>query len=1006
MLSLRNIVKTYTAGSTTVDALRGLSLDFRESEFVAVLGPSGCGKTTLLNIIGGLDKYDRGDLVINNISTKEYRDDDWDAYRNRSIGFVFQSYNLIPHQTVLSNVELALTLSGVSKAERRRRAEAALTSVGLADQIRKKPNQMSGGQMQRVAVARALVNNPDILLADEPTGALDSETSVQLMELLKKISEKRLVIMVTHNPELAEKYATRIVRMLDGGIISDSNPPVAAAQPVNSAEKNKKPAASGKPRKKPPLSFFTALSLSLNNLMTKKARTFLTSFAGSIGIIGIALITALSTGVQAYIDRVQEDTLSSYPIVIESESVDMSALIGGLMGIRDEASAGKSDEELGDKVYSNAIMYELINTLNSSEVTKNNLAAFKKYLDTPDANGVRPLDGAATAIKYQYNTDLSIYVSDTEGNIVKSDAETLLGDIIKTVYGMDPSSIGGAMDMSYYSDMQGFRIWEEMLSPADGDADGYLVSPLVRTQYEVINGDWPKSYNEVVLVVDQNNTVSDLVLYALGLISADELSDSFRAAAKGEKVEIDTKSWSLDDITGLTLKMIPVSSRYVYNDASGKYTDLTSTETGLSYLYGTGEPIKICGIVRASEDAVSGMLSGSIGYTSALTNHVINVTADSEIVKKQLANTGTDVITGLPFKNTLGSGLTEAEKAAAVREYLAASSDAVKAGIYTEIMSEPSDEYISSAVEMAVSGMTRESIEAALTAAFAEQMQSADINAVKQYIASMDDATLYGYIRQMLAEKFTSEYSASVRDQLSSLSTVQLAAMYDAAAFTDAQYASLYDTVIASGVSDTTYEDNLDLLGYVDIDSPDSISVYAATFADKELISDIINSYNQSVSDADKITYVDYVALLMSSITTIINAISYILMAFVSVSLVVSSIMIGIITYISVLERTKEIGILRSIGASKHDITRVFNAETLIVGFSAGVIGIGVTVLLCFPINLIIRHITGIESLGASLPAIAAVILVAISMILTLVAGLIPSLIAAKKDPVVALRTE
>ncbi len=1008
MLKLKNIVKTYTAGDTTVNALRGISLDFRKSEFVAVLGPSGCGKTTLLNIIGGLDQYNSGDLIINDVSTKKYRDADWDTYRNKSIGFVFQSYNLIPHQSVLANVELAMTLSGVSKAERRRRAAEALASVGLSDQLKKKPNQMSGGQMQRVAVARALVNNPDILLADEPTGALDSETSLQLMETLKEISKSRLIIMVTHNPDLAEKYATRTVRMLDGNIISDSNPLTPEEKAEKEAPRTAEATAKEKKSKtkKPSMSFFTALSLSLNNLMTKKARTFLTSFAGSIGIIGIALITALSSGVQSYINRVQEDTLSSYPIEIEAESVDMGTLIGSLMGVGESSKTEKTDEELGENVYSSAVMYELLNTLTTVETTKNNLSAFREYLNTPDESGKRPLDELATAIKEDYNVDLSIYASDKGGKIIKSDTNTLMTSLMESFYGMSSSSPGGNMASSFYSRMQGFNIWEEMLAPSEDDQSGYLVNSLVRSQYEVINGEWPREYNEVVLIVDRNNTVSDLVLFALGLISADEMSESFKAAAAGEHIKTDAKSWSFDDIRGLELKMVPISERYAYNSASDSYTDLTETDAGLSYLFGTGEKIKITGIVRASEDAVSGMLSGSIGYTSALTEYVIDKTGSADIVKKQLDNLDTDIITGLPFKDSLESDLTESAMAAAVREKLAEAPEERRAEIYVQIMSQPTEEYINSAVSAAMAGMTRESVEEALFSAFTEQMQSADPDAVRQYIASMDDQTLFGYVAGMLTEKITAEYSAGVKEQLLPLGDAALSAMYDAADFTDAQYASLYEEVFSSEISDSTYEDNMKLLGYVDKNSPDRISIYAATFADKEKIAEIISTYNGTVSDEDQITYVDYVALLMSSVTTIINAISYILMAFVSVSLIVSSIMIGIITYISVLERTKEIGILRAIGASKRDISQVFNAETLIVGFSAGVIGIGVTLLLCIPINIIIRHITKIQILGAALPPAAAVLLVAISMVLTLVAGLIPSLIAAKKDPVVALRSE
>lgn len=997
MLQLKNIVKTYTAGDTKVPALRGIDLTFREHELVAVLGPSGCGKTTLLNIIGGLDNYDSGDLVINGVSTGQYRDSDWDSYRNHSIGFVFQTYNLIPHQTVLSNVELALTLSGVPKAERRRRAIEALTSVGLADQIKKKPNQMSGGQMQRVAIARALVNDPDILLADEPTGALDSETSVQLMEILKRISEKKLIIMVTHNPDLAERYATRTVRILDGKIVDDTDPPAESELP------EKKQLARVK---KPSMSFFTALSLSLNNLMTKKGRTFLTSFAGSIGIIGIALILSLSNGVQKYIDRVQEDTLSSYPITIQAESIDMGSLISSFTGVRESASEKKSDEELGENVYSSAVIYELLNALNSTEVTENNLTDFKKYLETPDENGVRPLDKLATSIKYDYNVDLNVYTKSGDGKITKSDVGVLMAEMSASVYGMDASSPMLNSTMSSYSNMSGFRVWEEMLASASDNSDGYLISPLLREQYDVIHGDWPREYNEVVLIVDQNNSVSDLVLYALGLISSEEIAQTIKDSMSGKEVDAEQKRWSFEEICATPLKYVLSSDTYSYNAQTESYSDLTSTDAGLSYLYDRAGELKIVGIVRASDEAVSAMMSGSIGYTSALTDRIITSTADADIVKKQLADTDTDIISGLPFKNGDLAEPTESEKAQAVREYLAGAENSKKAAVYTDLMSVPTEEYLSAMVEASLTGMTREVVEQMMISAYAEKMQTTDTDAVREYIAAMDDETLFGYVREMTREKIAAEYGEATRAQLGAMTTDQLAVMYDTSTFTDAQYAALYSEYVPSDVSDSTYDKNLDRLGYVDINSPDVLSIYAATFADKEKIAAVIDDYNKNAAETDRITYVDYVALLMSSITTIINAISYILMAFVSISLLVSSIMIGIITYISVLERTKEIGILRSIGASKKDVKRVFNAETLIVGFTAGLIGILVTLLLCIPINIIIRALTDIQSLGAQLPPVAAVILVAISMILTLVAGLIPSMLAAKKDPVIALRTE
>ncbi len=997
MLQLKKIVKTYTAGDTRVSALRGIDLSFRKSELVAVLGPSGCGKTTLLNVIGGLDNYDSGDLTIGGVSTKEYTDSDWDAYRNHSIGFIFQSYNLIPHQSVLSNVELALTLSGVPRAERRRRAAAALESVGLGDQLHKKPNQMSGGQMQRVAVARALVNDPEILLADEPTGALDSETSVQLMDILKEISKTRLVIMVTHNPELAEKYATRTVRMLDGNIVDDTSP--LSPEEIKEAKKDSR-------TKKPSMSFLTALSLSLNNLMTKKGRTFLTSFAGSIGIIGIALILALSNGVQNYIDRVQEDTLSSYPITIQAESVDMGSLIASFAGVSEESEKQKSDEELGDNIYSNSVIYELMNTLNSTETQKNNLTDFKKFLETPDGEGNLPLDGIATTVKYDYDLHLGIYTKDKDGKIINSDAAVLLAAMSEAVYGS--SAPAGAAASSPYASMSmgGFDVWEEMLDSDAETMNGYLISPLLREQYDVIYGDWPREYNEVVLVVDKNNSVSDLVLYTLGLISSEEISETFRQSMTGGQVDTTVHSWSFEDICATPLRLITSSDTYRYNDITDTYSDLTASEAGISYMYDHAEPIKICGIIRASDGAVSSMISGSIGYTTALSEHIIAKVGNSDIVKAQLSSPDKDVICGLPFKVEGADDMSEAQMAEAVRDYLAKAPAGERAAVYTEFMSVPTEEYLNTMLDSAMAGMTREMIVEQMVAAYAEQMQMSDIEAVRNYINEMSDQELFALARKSLAERFSAEYAASIRAKLGAMTTDALAVLYDSTVFTDAEYASLHSRYLPAVYSDSTYEKNLDKLGYIDPESPKTLSIFASTFADKELIAEVIDKYNAGVEEIDKINYVDYVALLMSSITTIINAISYVLMAFVSISLLVSSIMIGIITYISVLESTKEIGILRSIGASKRDIKRVFNAETLIVGFASGAIGILVTVLLCIPVNLIIRALTDIPSLGAALPPVAAAILVAISMGLTLIAGLIPSMLAAKKDPVKALRTE
>ena len=981
MLTLQNIVKDYTVGDTTVHALKGISLNFRQSEFVAILGHSGCGKTTLLNIIGGLDQYSSGDLIINGRSTKNFTDGDWDSYRNHSVGFVFQSYNLIPHQTVLANVELALTLSGVSKAERRKRAVEVLQQVGLGDQMHKKPNQMSGGQMQRVAIARALINDPDILLADEPTGALDSETSVQIMEILKSISKNKLIIMVTHNPELAELYATRTVNLLDGIIVSDS-------APYSGGEEDAAPPAK---QKKPSMSFFTALSLSLNNLMTKKARTFLTAFAGSIGIIGIALILSLSNGIQSYIDKVQEDTLSSYPITIEAESVDMSSMVSSMMGVRSENDESRHDN---DAVYSSTIMYELMNSLMSAETEKNDLAAFKKYLESDSE-----LSEYISAVQYGYDLDLNIYSKDSNGDIVKADVTQLLETVMSEMYGGDYSSYFSSFG-SMYSRMD---VWEEML-PGDGTD---LVNPLLKEQYDLLYGSWPESYDEVVLIVNENNEVSDLVLYALGLKESGSMVSDMRKMMNQEQVDVSTESWSYQDICGMSFKVLLNSEYYQYDAASGSYTDISATQTGLDFLYNSdnvGERIKIVGIIRPNADAVSTMMSGAIGYTSALTDHIIEKTAGMDIIKQQLADKATDVITGLPFL-TDDYSVSDQEKISDVMEYTAALSPVDKASIYTAVSSRPSSDYLDAAAQQQMSQMTREYIEQMTIESYSQEM-GVDAGTVKDYIAQMDDDTLFALVEERLREEISRQYAQGVQEQLGKMSAEELAAAFDMGTFTDEQWLWIYDEYMPATVSDSSYEDNMKLLGYVDLSEPKTINIYASTFENKDGIADAISRYNDGVSEDEQISYTDYVALLMSSITTIINAISYVLIAFVAISLVVSSIMIGIITYISVLERTKEIGILRSIGASKRDISRVFNAETLIVGFVSGILGIGVTLLLILPINAIVHHLTGIMSLNAVLPGAGAVILVAISMILTFIAGLIPSGIAARKDPVEALRTE
>ena len=982
MLTLKDIRKDYIVGDTTVHALRGVSISFRESEFVSVLGQSGCGKTTLLNIIGGLDQYTDGDLVINGRSTREYKDRDWDTYRNHTIGFVFQSYNLIPHQSVLANVELALTISGVDKAERRERAVKVLERVGLGDQLNKKPNQMSGGQMQRVAIARALINDPDILLADEPTGALDSETSVQIMELLQEIAKDKLVVMVTHNAELAERYSTRIVRLLDGQITGDTDPfdPEGAEPPREDVGK-----------KKPSMSFLTALSLSFNNLKTKKARTLLTAFAGSIGIIGIALILSLSNGIQTYINQVQEDTLSTYPLTIEAQAADLSSMIESMAGV-----ASDSEEHELDAVYSNVILYDLMDSLMSMDTETNDLESFKDFLDENGGN----INEYTSAIQYVYDPNFDIYTEDADGNVVKSDVVELLNELMANMYGGDFSSYFDTMGDFYSS----FESWQEML-PGD---NGELISPTLTAQYDVIYGSWPQDYNEVVLVVDQNNEVSDLVLYTLGLRTQDELNASLEAYMNGETVDAEVQSWSYEDLCGLTFKLVGYYDKYVFDDTTGTYTDVSGTEAGLEYLYDNddiGIELKISGIVRRNPDAVAGMMSGAIGYTSALKDYVVADSQGSDVVVDQYANPDVDVITGLPFATGDEQEPSVEEIKAEVDDYIASLNDEDKALLYTDLMSTPSDDYLDTAVQQALGSLSREDIESMMISGYAEEM-GVDEDAVRDYIEQMDDDTLMEYVAEMARTSISEQYAEAVSEQMSSLSQQQLAMALGMTELSDWQYEHIYNELMPARYSDSTYDNNMKLFGFVDEESPDGINLYATTFADKDEIARIIDEYNASVGEEQQISYTDYVAILMSSISTIINAISYVLIAFVAISLVVSSIMIGIITYISVLERTKEIGILRAIGASKRDISNVFNAETLIEGLTAGLIGIGLTLLLNIPINAIVQHLTGIESLKAILPAAGAVILVVISMFLTFIAGLIPSRFAAKRDPVEALRTE
>ena len=868
MLKLKNIKKTYVSGDEKVEALKGINIEFRESEFVSILGQSGCGKTTLLNIIGGLDRYTSGDLIINGKSTKDFKDRDWDAYRNYSVGFVFQSYNLIGHQTVLSNVELALTISGVSRKERKERAIKALEEVGLKEQIHKKPNQLSGGQMQRVAIARALVNNPDIILADEPTGALDTKTSVQVMEILKKISKDKLIIMVTHNPELAEKYSSRIIKILDGKITDDSDP----------IEHQKEEKQQDTKKRRTSMKFLTALRLSLNNLMTKKGRTILTSFAGSIGIIGIALILAISTGVQNYINKVEEDTLSSYPITIEESTVDMSSLMQSMMGDDTESNTENREEE---RAYSADIMNDMITTL-SNKKQSNNLKELKKFLD----EGNNEITKNSNSIEYGYDLNINLYRADTENGIVRVNPSTVMnafgmGDMIEAQNNSAMSSVFGS------SMMTNTDICFEMRDNQQ----------LLKSQYDLVKGNWPKQYNEVVLVLKEDGRIDDYTLYSLGLKNQSELKDKWKAVENGEKLDEnqESTSYSYDELLNLEFKLL-LNSDY-YQKQNGLWINKEEDENYLKDIINNAETVKIVGIIKQNEQStVSTSVTSGIGYTKQLKEYIIQKSNDAQIVKEQKENKDVNVFSGLDF---------------------------------------PTDDNTT----------------------------------------SMENLTT----EQRLA--------------MSKLSSEEIAQMMET----------------YSANKDASYEKNLQKLGAVDIDTPTSISIYPKDFEAKDKISKAIDEYNQKQRDNGKeentISYTDIVGIMMKSVSQIINTISYVLIAFVAISLIVSSIMIGIITYISVLERTKEIGILRAIGASKKDISRVFNAETLIIGLISGLIGIGITVLLTLPINGMIYAVTGVKVITA-VPFNAGVVLVLISMFLTIIAGLIPAKIASKKDPVIALRTE
>jgi len=998
LLELRNITKTYYGGGENVEALKGISLKFRRREFVSVLGPSGCGKTTLLNIMGGLDQYTSGDLIINGKSTKEYKDRDWDAYRNHSVGFVFQTYNLIHHQTVLTNVELALSLSGVPKKERRRRAKEALEKVGLGDQLRKRPSELSGGQMQRVAIARAIVNDPDIILADEPTGALDTETSVQVLDILKEISKDRLVVMVTHNADLAEKYSTRIVRMLDGRIISDSMPPTEEEIGQESAEAPARDEDNGK-KKKPSMSFGTSFSLSLKNLITKKGRTALTSFAGSIGIIGIALIYAVSEGTTAFIDSVQEETLSSYPLTIEAQNMDVSTLLSTFMG-----KAQSISEHEDDAVYQKAMLYEMVNAMSSLEAKKNDLKSFKEYIEKERADERSGLSTALAGVQYTYDANLQIYTKNVDGTIIRSDTETLTLEIMKKYMGVDMSSMLALRERSLLGSSSlmtaSMSLWKELI-PGD---NGNLVNNVIKKQYDLLYGRWPESYNEVILFVDENNEIEDMTLYALGLKPEEEIKKLVEAANNRTTVDYEEQKWSYEEICGMDFRTILSSDCYVYDEKTGTYVDLRETEAGLKYLYDNALTLRVVGIAKPSKNSVAAQNRSFLGYTSALTRYIIEHAGQSEAVKAQKENPNTDIFTGLPFKDTEGS-VTDMKKAQDFREYVASLDVSGKAAAYVKIMSIPADEAVEQFVTGTLAGMSRADMEAAIVPAMAQQT-GMDEATIAEYVSSMSDEDLKELFAQALEEQYRAQYADQVKQQLSTMTSEQLAGALDMAVsqYTDEMCAEYYDEILE--FSDSTYEENLIKLGCVDLDSPASINLYASSFADKDVIKDAIAEYNEQVDEMKEISYTDYLGLMISSITTIINAITYVLIAFVTVSLIVSSIMIGVITLISVQERTKEIGILRAIGASKRNVSTLFNAETLIIGFTSGLLGVVITYLFCIPVNMILHHLTGLYSLNAILPVHTALILIAISMLLTLIAGIIPSRSAAKKDPVVALRTE
>jgi len=878
MLELKNIKKNYYVAEETVEALKGVSINFRKNEFVAILGPSGCGKTTLLNIVGGLDRYTDGDLVIRGKSTKDFKDQDWDTYRNHTIGFVFQNYNLIPHQTVLENVELALTLSGVSKAERRKRAIDALVDVGLADKIYNKPNQLSGGQMQRVAIARALVNNPDILLADEPTGALDTKTSVQIMDILKSISKNKLIIMVTHNPQLADDYANRVIKLVDGVVIDDTNPYELVEEEViiEESKKEKK-----KNIKKTSMSFRTALSLSFKNLLTKKARTLMVAFAGSIGIIGIALILSVSNGFQNYIDKVQEDTLSTYPIQIDNVTVDASSMLEQMT-----TTTSKDVEVKDGYITSNDSLMqlaELAQKLKQEAIVTNNLKAFKDYIESTDN-----IKQYSNAVQYVYDVRLNIFTSSGTQINPNNIFELMMGDYYDEYKDM-MSMAGGMMPTT------GFNVWSEILDNKE----------LIQSQYDLLDGTWPKNYNDIVIVVDENNQISDYVLYSLGLKDQKEIENLLEKYEKGEEIVYSQSTFTYDEILNLKYNLVLPYQFYERDDEVGYWKDISKNENFFETVKGESIELNVCGILRPKASASATSIGGAVGYMSTLAIEYTKKAESSDIYLEQIANPEKNVFTGSKFTGR-------------------------------EILTQMIDEYIKQA------GLSEE-----------------EANTYKAMFDTMSTDQISEFFKKM-----------------------------------------------GIPISFSNYESNLRDLGYIDYDNPQSIKLYPKDFESKDLISEEIKKYNEKVDSKDEISYTDYIGIFLSSISVIIDVITYVLVAFVAISLVVSSIMIGVITYISVLERTKEIGILRSIGARKRDVSRVFTAETVVVGFAAGALGILISVLLIIPINLIINYLAGFPINAASLPVLGGVILIAISVLLTVIAGVFPSKLAAKRDPVEALRSE